>query len=41
MPMQEQQAEAAKLWIDEWFARCDKISWLELVKVQTRVLLPL
>jgi hypothetical protein len=32
--------DASKLWIDEWFAGCDKISWLELVKIQARVLLP-
>ena len=32
--------DATKLWVDEWFAGCDKISWLELVKIQARVLLP-
>jgi predicted ArsR family transcriptional regulator len=36
----QQQTDAFKVWVDEWFAGCDKISWLELVKIQARVLLP-
>lgn len=40
MPTEQQQADASKLWIDEWFAGCDNISWMELVKIQANVLLP-
>jgi hypothetical protein len=40
MATEQQRTDASKLWVDEWFAGCDKISWLELVKIQARVLLP-
>jgi L-2-amino-thiazoline-4-carboxylic acid hydrolase len=40
MTTEQLQTDASRLWIDEWFAGCDKISWLELVKIQARVLVP-
>jgi hypothetical protein len=33
--------EGSKTYVDEYFGGCDKISLLELVKIQARVLVPL
>jgi hypothetical protein len=41
MATEEQQTQAAKLWVDEYFGGCDKVSLLEGVKIQAAVLVPL
>jgi hypothetical protein len=41
MPTEQQQSGAAKVWTDEYFGGCDKVSLLEGVKIQAAVLVPL
>lgn len=41
MSNQQQQSDAAKVWTDEYFGGCDKVSLLEGVKIQAAVLVPL
>jgi hypothetical protein len=40
MPTEQQQMGVAKVWTDEFFGGCDKVSLLEGVKIQAQVLVP-